>query len=551
MNPFSRATVWDLGQKRHDLLIIGGGATGAGIAREAALRGLSVALAERGDFASGTSSRSSRLIHGGLRYLEQRAWHRVRESLAERKILLRTAPHLVRPMEFLFPVFRGDRVSRLKLAAGMALYDLFALGGNVRAHRSLGKRALLDLEPLLRERGLTGGAMYWDAQCDDARLTLATARSAAVAGAALVNYMEVIELNVMAGRVAGAVVRDTLTGAGARIEARLVINATGPWCDRIRRLEDPNAPPVLRPTRGSHVMVPRAKVGHHHAITFLSPLDGRVMFVLPWGDRTYIGTTDTDTEESPEQVEPTEPDVQYLLRSLNALFPSAHLAPEDVTASWAGLRPLIAADPTLGASEVSREHRILRGSGGMLSVAGGKLTTYRRMAVEVVDEATAILSSTGAPRRPTRSRTATEPLPGGKDFPLVQALRLGAEFGLSEHTSEHLLRLYGSEMPDVARLITANRALAGPVHPGHPAIGAQVVHAVRREFARRLDDVMTRRIHLRYETNDQGREAADGVAGLMATELQWSESRRSEEVDRYLREIGGKAGEGAAEPARP
>jgi glycerol-3-phosphate dehydrogenase len=298
-------------------------------------------------------------------------------------------------------------------------------------------------------------------------------------------------------------------------------------------------------------MVPRAKVGHHHAITFLSPVDGRAMFVLPWGDRTYIGTTDTDTDEPPDQVDVTEPDVLYLLRSANALFPAAHLAPGDVTASWAGLRPLIASNPTLGASQVSREHRILRGPGGMLSVAGGKLTTYRRMAVGVVDQAAAILNGTRQSTRLSRSRTSTEPLPGGKPFTLPEALRLSTESGLSERTAENLLQLYGSELPDVIRLIAADRTLAEPVHPGHPAIGAQVVHAVRREFAQRLDDVMTRRIHLRYETNDGGFQAADVVAGLMAKELDWSESRRSAEVERFLGEIRERPGEGVAQPTEP
>ncbi|HJS47763.1 MAG TPA: glycerol-3-phosphate dehydrogenase/oxidase, partial [Gemmatimonadales bacterium] len=368
-----------------DVLVIGGGITGAGVAREAAMRGLRTALVEARDLAWGTSSRSSRLVHGGLRYLEQGALGLVQESLRERRVLLSIAPHLVRPMAFAFPVHRTGRVTLWKLAAGMLLYDGLALFRNVRAHRMLGKRALLRREPMLREKDLAGGAVYWDAQCDDARLVVATARAAVAHGAAVATWTEVTGLVHSGRRVSGVEVRDRLTGEGGTVHAHAVINATGPWADRLRKLENPAVEPVLRPTRGAHVLVERSRIGHRGAITFLSPLDGRVMFVLPWDDTlSCVGTTDTDTGEGPDAVAATGDDVVYLLRSVNALFPTAHLTEADVRATWAGLRPLLAAPEGRAESARSREHAVLTGSGGMITVAGGKLTTYRVMARDAV-----------------------------------------------------------------------------------------------------------------------------------------------------------------------
>lgn len=533
MNPSARATVWDLTARRLDLLVVGGGITGAGIAREAALRGLSVAVVDRGDFGSGTSSRSSRLIHGGLRYLEHRQWSLVRESLAERAILLRMAPHLVRPLSFLFPVYATDRVSRWKLDLGLTVYDLLARRGNVRRHRALSKRAVLEAEPLLRDRGLAGGALYWDAQCDDARLTLATLRSAAGHGSLVANYMCVTAFEVEGGRVTGATVEDRLTGVQGTIHARVVVNAAGPWADQIRRLEEPGQPPLLAPTRGAHVMVPRSRIGHQHAITFLSPIDGRVMFVLPWGDRSYIGTTDTDSTDSPDHVAASEADMLYLLRSANAIFPNARLALDDVSASWAGLRPLLRDPRGAGPGARSREHTVTTGPGGVITVAGGKLTTFRRMALDAVDQVQRRLGTEPARQDPSKTRTANEPLPGGDAYRVETLFARGSGRGLSERTVAHLVGQYGSEVPALYDFIAEWPELRDPVHPRHGAIGAQVVHAVRQEYARRIDDVMTRRLSLAYETPDAGLDALEAVSRLMARELGWDEARRREEVERY------------------
>jgi glycerol-3-phosphate dehydrogenase len=279
-------------------------------------------------------------------------------------------------------------------------------------------------------------------------------------------------------------------------------------------------------------MVPRAKIGHTNAITFLSPIDGRVMLVLPWGDRSYIGTTDTDAPADPENVRTTEEDVLYLLRSANALFPAARLGPEDVSLSWAGLRPLIAAGGGAPGA-VSREHVILEGPRGLLTIAGGKLTTYRRMAVEMVDRVAAALGREKRSWRPDAGPSATEPLPGGEPFSREIMFASGVRQGLSEATVAHLVGQYGSETRTVFELIADHPDLSDPIHPHHGAVGAQVVHAVRNEYARQLDDVLYRRLSLTLETPDAGLAAAQVVARLMGHELGWDDTRRRLEVDRY------------------
>ncbi len=493
------------------------------------MRGYRTALIEARDLASGTSSLSSRLIHGGLRYLEQGQFHLVREATRERRTLLTIAPHLVRPLPFVFPVHKGDRVPLWKLAAGMLLYDLLAPLRNVRRHRILGKRALLAREPMLRERGLVGGARYFDAQCDDARLVIATARSAMLHGADVATYTRVIGLERSGGAVRGAIVEDEFMRQ-AQVRAAVVVNATGPWTDGLRRLEDPAARPILRRTRGAHVMVRRERLGHTDAVTLTSPIDGRVMFVLPWGEFSYIGTTDTDEPGPPEAATPSEADVHYLLRSANACFPQAHLTEDDVVSRWAGVRALLATGEPGTASSVSREHIIRRGPAGMLTIAGGKLTTYRSMAAELVDEVVAELTRREGRPRPAAAPTDTEPLPGGEAADLEPMRQTVLDLGLGEETAAHLLSHYGTEAAAICNLGRLERGLLARLHPDHPAIEAEVVHHARRELATRIDDVLVRRIHLHYETTDHGAQAAPRVAALLGRELDWDENRMRNEL---------------------
>jgi glycerol-3-phosphate dehydrogenase len=314
-------------------------------------------------------------------------------------------------------------------------------------------------------------------------------------------------------RIRGALVRDVLDGQEARVQAKLVINATGPWTDTLRRMEDPGVTPLLRPTKGSHVQVAQARLGNRHAILFASPIDRRALFVLPWGKWTYIGTTDIDTSESPDEVTPSEAEVVYLLRSANALFPEARLTVDDVTASWAGIRPLLASSASLSPAQVSREHRIVTGSGGMLTVAGGKLTTFRLIGEQVVGAATRELVGQAAIPTP---RSRTEPLPGGEGAAGLALRGIGSALGLSDATIDYLRSRYGTETSVIYGLCREDKALANPLCAEHPAIGAQVPFAVQREFAQTAADILDRRIRLTTEAKDQGRAAEPEVERLMA-----------------------------------
>ena len=518
-----------------DLLVIGGGITGAGIARDAALRGFRTAVVDKRDLAGGASSLSSRLVHGGIRYLEQGDFRLVFEASRERRVLLRIAPHLVHPLPFVFPVYRGARVPAWKLRAGMWLYDALAVFRNVKTHRWLGPKATRRLEPALRDKELQGAALYYDAQTDDARLTIATMRSAASAGALVANYAEVTALLKPDGRTRGASVLDGLTGRPHTVRALAVVNATGPWVDRVRRLDEPRATPLLRLTKGAHIAVARRRVGNTRAVTLTSPLDGRVMFVLPWGDLSYIGTTDTDEDGSPDEVRATARDVIYLLRSANAFFPQARLSARDVLATWAGVRPLLRPARALAPSEASREHRVVESASGLVTIAGGKLTTHRVMAQDVVDLVASHLRALDGRPRPPRAPTDRLPLPGGETADLEGLVKAAVERGASEATARHLVGAYGTESAAVLNVVDRDRALGGRIVAGRPELWAEVAHAVDRELAVRLDDVLVRRLHLFYATRDQGVPASSAVADRLAEALGWDAARRAQEVAEYLR----------------
>jgi glycerol-3-phosphate dehydrogenase len=520
-----------LASEPFDLLVIGGGITGCGVARDAAMRGLRVALVERDDWASGTSSRSSRLVHGGVRYLEHGALGLVFEASRERRTLLAIAPHLVRPLPFTWPVYERARVPRWKLRAGLSLYDALALFRNVEPHHGLSRADVLALEPALEGDALTGGARYWDAATDDSRLTVANAIAAAEAGAAAANYAAVVGLRAGPGGQHVATVEDALGGGRFEVSAAAVVNATGPWADELRRLAGAAGAggPAVRGTKGVHVAVPRERLGNREALTLLSPLDGRVMFVLPAGAHAIIGTTDTHTGAHPRDVRAAESDVAYLLGSANAFFPAACLTTADVVSAWAGIRPLVAAGHTgAAASAASREHAIAREAGGVLTVSGGKLTTYRSMAAEVVDEAEAALGRRRAP-----SRTAAVPLPGG-DAPDRAALRAAAAARLPDEASAaRFAAAYGSRWEAAWAAAERDPSLAAPIVPGLPYLLAEVAYAATHEGAQTLADVLVRRTHVAFETRDAGRAAARTAAPVLAARLGWSAARSADELTRY------------------
>jgi len=541
--PHRQSTLARLASDHFDVLVVGGGITGAGVARDAALRGLSVALVERDDWASGTSSRSSRLVHGGVRYLEHGHLHLVFESSRERRTLLRIAPHLVRPLEFVWPVYEGARVPRWKLGAGLLLYDVLALFRNVAPHRQLSAAAVAEREPGVRREGLVGGASYYDAATDDARLTLANALGAADAGATVLNHAAVraILREGTPPRVTGATVEDALTGRELRVRARVVVNAAGPWSDDVRRLDDAGAAAGVRGSKGVHVSVPRERVGNRGALTLLSPLDGRVMFVLPAGAQTIVGTTETPTDAPPDDVRASADDVAYLLRSANAFFPDAHLTPDDVVSAWAGIRPLVASAfggnggngaAAAAASRASREHAIERSPAGVVTVSGGKLTTYRAMACEVVDEVERALGRD----RPTPSRTAALPLPGGDVASLDDELDAARAALGDPAVAARLVHAHGSRWRAVWALAAGDPSLATPVAPGLPYLRAELVWAVERETARTLADLLVRRTHVAFETADHGRAAAVGAAWVVAPLLGWDDAARAAALREYERE---------------
>lgn len=540
--PFSaaaRAEHWGaLGLGVWDLLIIGGGITGAAAARDAAGRGLSVALVDSGDFGHGTSSRSSRLIHGGLRYLETYNFGLVFEASAERRRLLELAPHLVHPLPFVFPVYQGGPTPFLMLQAGMWLYDALSLFRNIRRHRVLSRADVQREEPRLRVQGLAGATIYYDASVDDARLTLANARGAHEAGAAVVSHAEVFGFLHESG-LAGARVRDRLTGAEAEVRARVVVNATGPWSDVVRQLASPEAKPRLRPTKGVHILVERERIGNRNGITFQSPIDGRVMFVLPWGDFTYVGTTDTDYRGDPGDVRADQADVDYLVKSANSVFPDANLTAADVVSTWAGIRPLLAPAQGGGSeSATSREHDIWWDRSGLLNIAGGKLTTYRVMAEQLVDRA--------ADRLKQRHRveagispTPDLPLPGAPRGSWTEFARRIVEeadaLGVGGEVGRHLSRAYGEDAEAILAAIRADRTLGERIVPGHPYVWAEVPHVVHTEMAMTVEDVLTRRLHLFYEARDGGLSVARAVAERMAGEegIGWDAAEIDRQVERY------------------
>jgi glycerol-3-phosphate dehydrogenase len=522
-----------------DILIIGGGCTGAAVARDAALRGYRTALVEQSDFASGTSSKSSRLVHGGLRYLENLEFGLVFEGCRERRYSLHTSPNLVRPLPFVFPVHAGGPRPLWQVAIGMWLYDAMAVFRNIERHQIWGKERALREEPVIGPDGLTGAAHYYDATTDDARLTLTIALDAHQAGATLANHVQVVGLLRAEHQVVGVQVRDQLTDDEIEVRAHVVANATGPWTDALLEMADPQAARRLRPTKGVHLVVPHQPIRSRAAITLNSPRDGRLMFLIPWGRFSIIGTTDTDYEGDPADVQADAEDVAYILEAAHQAFPVAGLNEADVISTYAGLRPLIAQDAPTG-YKVSREHQILDTAPGLFTIAGGKLTTWRSMAEEMVDELARYLAREHGLRPARPCQTAHRLLPGGDisdwhSYLARQVVRLSDR--LSPETIAHLVSAYGTGFTHVLAQAEGDQHLAEPLIAGLPYLKAEVVHAVRCEMAITLEDVLARRTHILDQDRDQGLKVAAEVAGLMAAELDWSDQEQGRQVDRYRRVV--------------
>ncbi len=516
------AALQEAAAREFDLIVIGGGINGAGVARDAALRGLSVLLIERHDFGFGTTWRSTKLIHGGLRYLEQREWRLVYEGLHERSVLLRIAPHLVRPLEFLVPIYRGGRYGYRTVQAGLWLYDLLALGTSLPRHRSLSPEAVVALEPALNRTGLTGGFAYCDAHASfPERLCLENVLGAVEVGALALNYLEALRLRVTRGRVQAVVARDRLTGEELELRGRVVVNAAGPWVDQVLHRAGTRGERIGG-TRGSHIVVDFAGAGPRRAIYAEAGSDGRPFFIVPWRGYHLIGTTDDPFPGDPGAVRPGERDVAYLLAETARVLPGAPLGPEAVLYAFAGVRPLPRAEGRQ-AGAITRRHFLLRhdeeGLGGLISIVGGKLTSYRRVAQETVDLALRLLGRTASP-----CRTAV--------LPLVPGTAPAAEDALTRH----LVSIYGGRAGLVLALARLDPALAEPLCPHGPDIGAQVVHAARHELACTVADVLLRRTPCGWN-RCRGLDAAPRVAAILARELGWDAAQTEAAVVTYRQEV--------------
>lgn len=468
-----------------DVLVIGGGITGAGVALDAASRGLSVALVERADFASGTSGRSSSLIHGGARYLEQGAVGLVYESLRERGLLLRRAPHLVRPLPFLLPVRRS--MSSLPYRVGLTLYDLLSAGRNIASHRAVGDEEVARLAPGLSRR--SSGLVYWDCRTDDARLVIEIIRQAAAFGALVANRAEVTGL-MGEGAVRGARVVDRLRGGSIDVRARVTVNSAGAWAGDVHRLAGAGSP-RLRPSKGIHIVLDRARLRIRTAVVVRSVADRSHMFVMvPWGPRVYVGPTDTPYDGPIDSPEADEEDIRVVLGSVERAFPLG-FTPSDVLASWAGVRPLLDSGPG-STRDLSRRHAIITEPPGLITVTGGKLTTYRSMAEQVTDLAGAHLG------RGAACSTATLPL--GLSAPLprstAEAEQAAAKLGLAPDSGRRLVERYGDDWKEAAAMIGGDASLGESVVDGLPVMRVELEMARRREMALDDEDVLVRRTRL-------------------------------------------------------
>ena len=518
--------------EQFDLAIIGGGINGAAVARDAAMRGFSVALVERGDFAGGTSSRSSKLIHGGFRYLPQGQLRLVYTALRERELLRhRTAPHLVHPIRFLFPVYDGKGFGRFTMSMGLWLYDLFARVPRAEWHESLSAAQVRELEPALARNGLKGGALYYDAWGDDARITLENALDASIHGAAVANYAAVEGFTKSGGRISAAQVRDAVGGVKAELRARIFVNATGPWVDEIRRIDDPAARPCVRLTKGVHLVFPRTLLPVHDSLV-LADDAGRIVFVMPHDRYVLVGTTDTDYTADAAMVGADSTDFSYLLAVLRGSLPGIKLGDDDVASSFAGLRSLVLnGEGSRAPSAVPREEVILESASGLLTVAGGKLTTHREIAERLVARvARALHRPTGA------SPTANLPLPGAR---AVETSGSEAEVlaALPRAAREILVARYGTRALLPARITATDSALATPLTTGCPVLGAEVIHAVRNEMVLALADFMVRRTGLVWRWPAEAEAAAPVAARLMARELKWDSQRHEHEIADFLADM--------------
>ncbi|HWM57514.1 MAG TPA: glycerol-3-phosphate dehydrogenase/oxidase [Pseudonocardia sp.] len=517
-----------------DVLVVGGGVVGAGAALDAATRGLSVGLVEARDFASGTSSRSSKLIHGGLRYLEMLDFRLVAEALAERGLLINTlAPHLVKPLMFIYPL-KGRGWERLYAGSGVALYDALSIASGkskgVPHHRHLTRSGARAIFPSLRKDSLVGALQYGDAQVDDARHTMFLSRTAAAYGAHVASRARVVGLRREGERVTGAKVHDLESGRTIDIRAKQVINATGVWTDETQSLVGERGQFKVRASKGIHLVVPRDRI--HGSCGLILRTEKSVLFVIPWGRHWIIGTTDTDWTLDKAHPAASAADIQYLLEHVNEVLEQP-LTPDDVEGVYAGLRPLLSGESD-STSKLSREHAVAHSVPGLVVIAGGKYTTYRVMAKDAVDAAVH-----GLDAKVPESVTDKVPLLGAEGYPALRnsTHELARRYGVHEARIEHLLDRYGSLIDEVLDLVVADPKLGEPLGGAPDYLRAEIVYAASHEGARHLDDILARRTRISIETFDRGINSMEEAAQLVAPVLGWSDEQVLREVEHYRKRV--------------
>lgn len=535
LGPAERAdAITALKEKELDILVVGGGIVGTGSAMDAVTRGLRVGMVEARDWGSGTSSRSSKLVHGGIRYLEQLNFRLVREALIERGLLLqRIAPHLVRPVRFLYPL-TTPIIERLYIGAGMLLYDLFSYSGGrppgVPHHRHLSKRQVHKLMPSLRADALVGGITYYDAQVDDARYVSSLARTASFYGAHVANRVRVEGFLKVGERVVGVQAHDLLTGERFDIRARQVVNATGVWTDDTQSMVGERGQFKVRASKGIHLVVPRDRF--QSKVGLLLRTEKSVLFVIPWGRHWLIGTTDTEWNLDKAHPAATAADIDYLLKHVNKVI-NVPLTREDVEGVFAGLRPLLAGESD-ETSKLSREHIVAHSVPGLVVIAGGKWTTYRVMAKDAIDEAVAALDG-----KVPESTTEDIALLGAEGYQAAwnKRSKIARAFGVHRVRIEHLLNRYGTMTDELLDIIRARPELGNPLPGADDYLEAEVVYAATHEGALHLDDVLARRTRISIEAWDRGVSAAPVAAQLMGEALGWSDARVKQEVAFYLKRV--------------
>ena len=518
-----------------DLVVVGGGITGAGIAFDATVKGLRVAILEKDDWGAGTSSKSSKLVHGGLRYLEQMEFGLVMESTAERAFLMKRVSHLVRPLRFIFPVYRSHKHRPWFIQLGMWLYDILALFRNHKRHRRLSPREVSSEEPFLDVSEMEAAMAYYDCITDDARLTLENAKAAHRKGAIALSRVEVNGLDADEDGLLRVAARDTWGGQNLQIRTRRVVNAAGPWTNKVLGEEGAKRTEVIRPTKGVHLVVPREALPVDSAVVVQSPRDGRIAFVIPWEESTAIGTTDTDFTGSPDEVHTSRADVDYLLEAIRAGFPTKPIKDDDIVSTWAGLRPLIK-DDSENPYNTSREHEIIEDERGVFTIAGGKLTTYRKMAEECVDM---VIASLGKLVATGEKSTKHVPLPGCDNFVYrTDGERVIGEvvnkWNIAHPVAERLVQRYGGQWPEILPDSVTDLPL---VDPRGRVLEAEVQFGLEHEMVGSLEDFMARRTHLFYHLPDQGLEASKRVARILGQAFGWSEEEVESEYIRYTRVV--------------